>query len=243
MTFRHTFLVLEASEAECLLGLDFLESHKCDPMFSEMKLRLNRGTSANLFHRTAPVQSWHYPVMRIVARETSFLPSCHEAIIAGKIDLDDHTLSTKAGIFEPSQSFCDKQNVLASNTLSEFQEDAIAARINNPGDDCMIYKGSALGIFTILQDNTFPQNNVASQSKQKHTALTKYDLKNIHHQATPVMNESSHAKFAKLFRDFSNVSSKAEWDIGKCDHVQHRIQVNLVLLRSNFPIGGCQCIS
>ena len=28
MTFRHTFHVPEASEAECLLGLDFLETHK-----------------------------------------------------------------------------------------------------------------------------------------------------------------------------------------------------------------------
>ena len=50
ITFRHAFLVPEASEAECLLGLDFLETHKCDPIFSEMKLRLNRGTSASLFH-------------------------------------------------------------------------------------------------------------------------------------------------------------------------------------------------
>ena len=41
LTFRHSFLVLEPSEAECLLGLDFLESHKCDPVVSEMKLRLN----------------------------------------------------------------------------------------------------------------------------------------------------------------------------------------------------------
>ena len=49
MTFRHAFLVLEASEAECLLGVDFLETQKCDPMFSEMKLHLNRDTSANLF--------------------------------------------------------------------------------------------------------------------------------------------------------------------------------------------------
>ena len=90
MTLRRTFVVLEASEAECLLGLDFLEAHKCDPMFSEMKLRLNRGTSANIFHPTAPVQSWHHPVMRVVARETSFIPYGHEAIILAKIDLDDH---------------------------------------------------------------------------------------------------------------------------------------------------------
>ena len=54
MTFRHTFILLEASEAECLVNLDFLETHQCDPMFSEMNLRLSRGTSANLFHRTAP---------------------------------------------------------------------------------------------------------------------------------------------------------------------------------------------
>ena len=105
ISFRHTFLVLEASGAECLLGLDFLEKQKCDPMFSKMKLRLNRGTSANFFYRTAPVQSWHYPVMRVVAREISFILSGHEAIILGEIDLNDHTLLKKAGIFEPSHFF------------------------------------------------------------------------------------------------------------------------------------------
>ena len=58
MTFRHTFLVLEASEAECLLGLDSLETHKCDPRLSEMKLRLNRGPSQAFSieqHRFSPV--------------------------------------------------------------------------------------------------------------------------------------------------------------------------------------------
>ena len=77
MTCRHTFLVLKASEAECLLGLDFIVTQKCDPMFSEVKSRLNQGTSTNFFHRTAPVQSWHYPVMRIVVREISLIPSNH----------------------------------------------------------------------------------------------------------------------------------------------------------------------
>ena len=91
-----------------MLCRDFLDAHKCDPMFSEMKLGLNRGTSANVFHRTAPVHSWHYPVMRVVARETSFIPSGLDAIILGKTHLDDHTLLQKAGIIEPSQSFCHK---------------------------------------------------------------------------------------------------------------------------------------
>ena len=176
MIFWHIFLVLEASEAEFLLGTDFLETHRCDYMFSEMKLRFNRGSSAYFFHRTAPVQSWHYPVVKVVARETFFIPSGHEATILGKIDLDDHTLLKKAEIFEPSQSFCDKQNLLAVNFLCELQEDAIPARILNPRQDRMICRGSTLGTFTILKNNTFVQNNVAVQSKQKHTAITKYVL-------------------------------------------------------------------
>ena len=125
MTFRHTFRVLQASEAECLLGLDFLKTHKCGPLFFEKKLRLNRDTCANFFRRTAPVQSQNYSVMGVVARKTFFISSGHGAIVLGKIDLDDYTSLTKQTIFESSQSFCDKQNVFAMNTPSEFQEDAI----------------------------------------------------------------------------------------------------------------------
>ena len=220
MAFRHTFLVLEASEIECLLGLDFLKTHKCDPTFSEMKLRLNRGVSTNLFRRTAPVQSWHYPVMSVSPRETSIILCGHEVIILGKIDLDDHTFLTKTGISEPSQAFCDKQNVLAFNTLSELQKDAIPAPIINPGEDQMMYRGSTLGTFTILLGETFAQNNVALQSKQKHTAITKYDLKNVLHQWKPALIESSQATFAQLLRDFSVVFSEDGWNIGEWNLVR-----------------------
>ena len=33
MTFRHTFLVLEVSEAECLLGLDHIQTHMSSYVF------------------------------------------------------------------------------------------------------------------------------------------------------------------------------------------------------------------
>ena len=85
MTFHHNFLVFEASVVEYLLGLDFLEKHRCDLNFSQMKLRLNGGTPVDLVHRTAPVESWNYSVMRVVARETSFILSGLEAIILGRI--------------------------------------------------------------------------------------------------------------------------------------------------------------
>ena len=180
--------------------------------------------------------------MGVVARETSFIPSGHDAIVLGKIDLDAHTFLAKAVIVESSQQFCAKLNDLAFNTLSKLQEDAIPASIINLEEDRMVYKGSTLGPFSILQNDAFNQNKVATQSKQMPTASPKYDHKSILHKAKPVMNGNSHAKFAQLLHDCS-VFSKVEWDIGKCDLVQHRIQVYPSLLRSGFPIAGLQCIS
>ena len=124
-------------------------------------------------YRTAAVQSRNYPVIRAVARETSSVDFGHKAIFLSKIDHDDHTLLTKQGIFETSQSFYDKQNVFAFKTLSEIQEDAIPAFINNLGEDRTNYKCSTLGTCTILQEDTFAKNSKASQPNQKHTAITK----------------------------------------------------------------------
>ena len=139
--------------------------------------------------------------MRVVARETFFVPSGYEANVLGKIDADVYTLLSKEGNFEPSQSFCDKRNLLAFNNLSELQEDAIPIRIINPGEDRLIYKGSTLETFTILLDNTFAQNNVVFQPKHKHTAITRYHLKSVLHQVKPVLNGSSHATSVQLLRD------------------------------------------
>ena len=57
--YVHEFRVLENSEADCLLGLDFLETNKCDPLFSQMKLRLDSTQSVPMYHK--PLSS---PVMQ-----------------------------------------------------------------------------------------------------------------------------------------------------------------------------------
>ena len=162
--------------------------------------------------------------MRVVGRETSFIPSGHEANNLAKSDLDDPTLLIKARTFEPSESFCDKQDVLVFNTLSEFQEDGFPARIINPGEEQRIYKVSTLATFTNLEANTLAQINVAFEQEQKESATTKYDARRVLHQAKPVLNESSHATFAQLLRDFPVVFSKNEKDIRKCYLVKQRNQ-------------------
>ena len=188
MTFRHTFQVVEAKcllgfdffetflvvEAECLLGFDFFETQKCDPLGSEMNLclNLNRHTSSYFFHRTAPVQAWHCPVMRVIARETSFIPYGHEEVTLEKIDTDDHTLLPKKEPSEHSQGFPNKQHVLGCNILSEVSV-VNPACIFNLREDRTIYKNPTLGTITILEAETLAQENVTIDEKQKVSAITK----------------------------------------------------------------------
>ena len=112
---------------------------------------------------------------------------------------------------------------MALNTFSELQGDVIPVCFNNPGEDRTIYKGSTLRTFTNLQHNTLAQNNVVTEQEQKQSAVTKYDLRNVLQQAKPVLNESSHAKFAQLLRDSLDAFSKDEWNIRHL--VQYKNQV------------------
>ena len=41
-TYEHTFYVLMEAASDCLLGLDFPELSKCDALFSEGKLKIER---------------------------------------------------------------------------------------------------------------------------------------------------------------------------------------------------------
>ena len=75
-------------------------------------------------------------------------------------------------------------------------------------------------------------SNVLTHQEHKRNTITKYDLKSVLYQAKPVLNESSHSKFAQLLRDFSVVFCKEEWDFGKCDVVKTLIQV----YPAEFPI-------
>ena len=53
----------------------------------------------------------------------------------------------------------------------------------------------------------------------------KYDVKEVIKQTQSSMDPQIRAQFAQLLRTFSDVFSKSEWDIGKCDLVQHKIDL------------------
>ena len=66
--FHHEFRVLEKSEANCLSGLDFLERHKCEPLFSRSELKLDSPHSIPFYHKNFEIDK--NAIFRVVATET-----------------------------------------------------------------------------------------------------------------------------------------------------------------------------
>ena len=72
---EHAFHVLEQAEADCLLGLDFLKTHKCDPLVYQDLLRVDEKTTVPLYHRQLTDATT--TVFRVVVSETVSVPPRH----------------------------------------------------------------------------------------------------------------------------------------------------------------------
>ena len=82
--YEHDLCVLNRSEADCLLGLDFFETNKCDPLFSCMKLiQIFSNSFVPLYHKQ--FENGHDNVFRVISTETLSVPPGHLRIILAHI--------------------------------------------------------------------------------------------------------------------------------------------------------------
>ena len=130
-------------------------------------------------------------------------------------------------IFEPSPAFCEKHQLLAFSSLCESGE-IISARLINPVEDLTVYKATSLGISSAVGSaETAAMNRVIADLTENSQGQVpdKYDVKEVLKQTQISMDPQIRAQFAQLLRTFSEVFSKSEWDVGKCDLVQHKIDL------------------
>ena len=224
--YQQQFFVLKSSEADCLHGLDFLEDNHCDALFSSMQLRFPNSQTVSLFHSRKSLSDPSPEQIKVIARETTFIPADHEAVILGEL-LTQRFLEKSEGIFEPSPAFCKKHQCLAFSSLCESGE-IIPARLINPVEDVTVYKCTSLGSFSAVgYAEIAALNRVFADlpDTPQGQVPDKYDVKEVLKQTQSSMDPQIRAQFAQLRRTFSEVFSKSEWDIGKCDLVQHKIDL------------------
>ena len=77
--FDHTFHVFVKSQSDCLIGLNFLEDHKCDPMFSKKKLLICDSVSVPLYHKKFEIP--YNKVFRVVSQDNISIPSGPSTVV------------------------------------------------------------------------------------------------------------------------------------------------------------------
>ena len=99
--YEHTFYVLIEAASDCLLGFDFLETNNCDALFSEGKLKIDRGTLVPLYRKQFSCEEKQ--VSRVVALEKVSIPPQNFMIVPGKISGWKAPTVGRAVLFEPHE--------------------------------------------------------------------------------------------------------------------------------------------
>ena len=103
--------VLEESEADCLIGLEFLRANKCDPLISKDHLQLDDNTQVPLYHCKNDVES--SSVFRVVATETVSVPAGYTMAVPAQITDWKRPLEEMDALCEPSSRFDETKDATA----------------------------------------------------------------------------------------------------------------------------------
>ena len=223
-SYEHDFCVLDKSEADCLLGLDFLETIKCDPLFSCMKLKLDSNSFDPLYHKQFDYGNDN--VFRAIPTETFSVPPGHTIIIPAHIPFWKQPPIQVCAPFEPKNKFEPNNEVSAPNVFFDLTEEVIPIAIDNKiEEDITIYKNTILGLPEIIPEAVI--NNISKLPKTLPAPIknNKYDLNILKISVDKDIPKRFHDQFGFLVKEFSDIFSKSEWDLGKCDVTTHRIEV------------------
>ena len=208
-SYENGFCVLDKSEADCLQDLDFLETNKCDPLFSCMKLKLDSNSFVPLYHKQFDYGNDN--VFRVISTETRSVPPGHSRIIPAHIPNWKRPPKQVCALFEPRDKFESNNEVSATNVLFDLTEEVIPIAIDNKTEEeITIYKSTTLGLSEIVPEAVI--NNISKLPKALPvpTKNNKYDLNILRKSIDKDIPKRFHDQFGSLVKDFSDIFSKSE---------------------------------
>ena len=222
-SYEHDSCFLYKSEADYLLGLDFFETNECDPLFSCMKLKLDSNTFVPLY-----LKQFEYGrdiFFRVIVTEKLSVPPGHTRIIPAHIANWKRPPIQVCALFEHKDKFEPNNEVSAPNVLFDLTEEVIPIAINNKTEEFTIYKNRTLGFSEILPEAVI--NNISKLPKPLPAPIkkNKYDLNKLKKSVDKDIPKRFHDQFGSLVKEFSDIFSQSEWDLGKCDVITHRMEV------------------
>ena len=139
-SFELDFCVLEKSKVGCLLGLDFLETNKSDPLFTFMKLLLESHSFVPLYHKQFDYA--HDNVFRVISTETLSVPLGNTRTIPAHIPNWKRPPIQVCALFEPKDKFEPNHELSVPNVLFDLTEEGIPVAFDKNEDEITIYKNT-----------------------------------------------------------------------------------------------------
>ena len=118
--YEQTFYVLIEAASDCLLGLDFLETNKCDALFSEGTLEIDRNI---LVPFTKYFSFDEKQVYRVVAIEKVSIPAQHVMIVPSTIPGSKAPPIARVALFEPHERLTNIENQIAEDALFSYKKE------------------------------------------------------------------------------------------------------------------------
>ena len=222
-SYEHDLCVFDKSEADCLLGLDFPETNKCDPLSSCMKLQLDSNSFVLLDHKQ--FEHSHDNVFRVILTETLLVTPGHTNVVPAHIHNWKRPPIQVCALFEPKDNFEPNNEVSAPNIFFDLSEEVIPIAIYNKTEKITIYKNTTLGFSENVPEAVI--NNILRMLKPLPAPIknNKNDLNNLKKSVEKGIPKRFHDQFGSSVEDISDVFSTWEWDSGKCDVTTHGIEV------------------
>ena len=208
-SYEHDFCVLDKSEADCLLGLVFLETDKCDPLFSCVKLKLGSNCFVPLYHKQ--FEYGHDNVFRVIATETLSVPPGHTRISLSHIPNWKRPPIQVCALFQPKDKFEPNNEVSAPNVHFDLTEEVIPIAIDYKTEvKIKIYKNTTIRYSEIVPEAVI--NNISKLPKPLPAPIKniKYDLNILKNSVEKDIPKRFHDQFGSLVKEFSDIFSKSE---------------------------------
>ena len=167
--YEHEFQVLIDSEADCLVGLDFLRTNKCDPLFSKDLLRLDSKNHVPLYNRKLNHEV--NTVFRVIATETVSVPAGYAMTLPARIQELQRPLMEMPALFEPVERISTLMNAVVPSVLFNFAEEKVPVTIENTGDEVItVYENTTLGTSEFFPKQAL--NHIVSPPPKSKTSET-----------------------------------------------------------------------
>ncbi|GBL79619.1 hypothetical protein AVEN_218347-1 [Araneus ventricosus] len=200
--FHHIIYVADITDS-CILGLDFLQKFNFTVDLEKNEIRTG-GEEIPLF--SASVQ--HSKSCSVMAKKRTIIPARSECLIQGVPEVPGQFRYAVTDF--PSRA--SQKGVLVAATLVDLEMEAIPVRVLNLNNKSKILdKGDVIATCEPVVDIVArPQEFSGAQHLPS-------ILENLE-----ILNEKQRSEVRKLFKEFQNLFSTCDADVGHCNMTQHR---------------------